>query len=226
MHSFLNLEPVHCFIPSASCCFLTCIQGSQEVGKLVWHFHLFKNFPQFVVIHTVKGFSIVNKAEVDVFLELPCFFYDPVDVGDLISDSSAFLNPAWTFGISWFTYYWSLAWRILSITLLVCEMSAVYSSLSILWHCPSLRSGLHGGSEVKASAWKAEDPGSILGSEKIPWRRQWQPAPVLLCRESHGGRSLVGYSPWGCKESDMTERLHYTTTLLCEFKVLKGLFSW
>ena len=63
---------------------LTCIQVSQEAGQVVWHSHLFKNFPQFVVIHTVKGFDIVNKAEVDVFLELSCFFDDPRDVGNLI----------------------------------------------------------------------------------------------------------------------------------------------
>ena len=66
------------------------MQISQETGQLVWYSHLFKNFPQFVVIHTVKGFGVVNKAEVDVFLELSCFFYDPVDVGNLISGSSAF----------------------------------------------------------------------------------------------------------------------------------------
>ena len=57
---------------------------------MVWYSHLFQNFPQFTVIHTVKGFGIVNKAEVDVFLEFSCFFYDPADVGNLISDSSAF----------------------------------------------------------------------------------------------------------------------------------------
>ena len=57
---------------------------------MVWYSYLLKNFPQFVVIHTVKGFRIVNKAEVDVFLELSCFFHDPADVGDLISGSSAF----------------------------------------------------------------------------------------------------------------------------------------
>ena len=57
---------------------------------MVWHSHLFKNFPEFVVIHTVKGFSIVNEAEVDVFLEFSCYFYDPIDVGNLISGSSAF----------------------------------------------------------------------------------------------------------------------------------------
>ena len=57
---------------------------------MVWYSHLFKKFPEFAVIHTVKGFGVVNKAEVDVFLELPCFFNDPVDVGSLISGSSAF----------------------------------------------------------------------------------------------------------------------------------------
>ena len=75
---------------SSYCCFLTCIQVSQNAGRVDWHSHLFKNFPQFVVIHTVKGFSIANEAEVDVLLEFPCFFYDPTDVGNLISGSSAF----------------------------------------------------------------------------------------------------------------------------------------
>ena len=69
---------------------LICIQISQEAGQVVWYFHRFKSFPQFVVIHTVKGFGIVNKAEVDVFLELCHFFNDPADVGNLISGSSAF----------------------------------------------------------------------------------------------------------------------------------------
>ena len=61
---------------------------SQEAGKVVWYHHLFKNFTQFIVIHTVKGFGIVNKAEVDVFLEFSCFFYDPTDVGNLISGAN------------------------------------------------------------------------------------------------------------------------------------------
>ena len=72
---------------SSNCCFLTCIQVSQEAGQVVWCSHLFQNFPQFIVIHTVKGFGIVNKA--DVFLELSCFFDDLADVGNLISGSSA-----------------------------------------------------------------------------------------------------------------------------------------
>ena len=59
---------------SSNCCFLTCIQVSQEAGQVVWYAHLFQNFPQFIVIHTVKGFGIVNKAELDLFLELSCFF--------------------------------------------------------------------------------------------------------------------------------------------------------
>ena len=75
---------------SSNCCFLTCMQITQEAGQVVWYSHIFKNFPQFTVIHTVKGFGIVNKSEVDVFLELSCFFYDPTDVGNLTSGSSAF----------------------------------------------------------------------------------------------------------------------------------------
>jgi len=75
---------------SSNCCLLTCIQVSQEAGQVVWYSHLFQNFPQFIVIHTVKGFGLVNKAEIDVFLELSYFFNDPVDVGNLISGSSAF----------------------------------------------------------------------------------------------------------------------------------------
>ena len=72
------------------CCFLICTQISQEAGKVVWHSHIFKNFPQIIVIYTVKVFSVVNKAEVDVFLESSCFFCDPTDTGNLISGSSAF----------------------------------------------------------------------------------------------------------------------------------------
>src|SRR5574340_451051 len=75
---------------SFNCCFLTCIEISQEAGQVVWYSLLLQNFPQFIVNHTVKSFGIVNKAEIDVFLELSCFFHDPADVGNLISGSSAF----------------------------------------------------------------------------------------------------------------------------------------
>ena len=75
---------------SSNCCFLTCIQISQEAGQVVWYSQLFQNFPQFIVIHTVKGFIIVNKAEIDVFMELSSFFDDLSDFGNLISASSVF----------------------------------------------------------------------------------------------------------------------------------------
>ena len=94
MHSFYDLEPVCSSMSSSNCCFLTCIQISGEAGQVVWYFHLLNNFPQFIVIHTVKGFGIVNKAEIDVFLELSHFFDDPTEVGNLISGSSAFYKSS------------------------------------------------------------------------------------------------------------------------------------
>ena len=97
-----NLEPVCCSMSGSNWCFLTCIQISQEASQVVWYSHLVKNFPHFVVIHTVKSFGIVNKAEADVFLELSCFFDDPVDVGNLISGSSAFSKSSlniWKFSV-------------------------------------------------------------------------------------------------------------------------------
>ena len=120
------------------CCFLTCIQIFQEVDQVVWYSHLLKNFPQFIVIHTVKGFGVVNEAEVDVFLKFPCFFYDPGDVGNLISGSSAFSESSlclWKFlvcvllkpSLKDFEHYLASMWN-----------EALYSSLNILWHCPSL----------------------------------------------------------------------------------------
>ena len=105
----------------SNCCFLTHIQVSQEAGQVVWYSHLFQNLPQFVVIHTVKGFAIVNKAETDVFLELACFFNDPADVGNLISGSSAFSQSSlniWKFrvhvllkpGLENFEHYFDSLW--------------------------------------------------------------------------------------------------------------------
>ena len=102
MNSFSYLEPVCCSMSSSNCCFLTCIQVSQEAGQEVWYSHLFQNFPQFLVVHTVKGFGIANKAEIDDFLELSCFFDDPTDVVNVISGSSAFSKTSlniWTFTV-------------------------------------------------------------------------------------------------------------------------------
>ena len=146
MYSFSYLEPVCCSMPSSNCCFLTCIQVSQEADQVFWYSHLFQNFPQFVVIHTVKGFGIVNKPEIDLFIELSSFFHDPVDVGNLIS-GFPFLKPALTSGSSWFMYCWSLSWRVLIyiqqlyihihiyITAIVCVYIYIYT------HTHSVHSG-------------------------------------------------------------------------------------
>ena len=99
------------------------MQISQEAGQVVWYSHLFQNFPRFIVIHTVKGFGIVNKAEIDVFLELPCFFDNPVDVDILISGSSAILKSSlniWKFtvhvllksGLENFEHYVARVWDV------------------------------------------------------------------------------------------------------------------
>ena len=98
MYSFPSLEPVCCSMSSSNCCFFTCIQISQEAGQVVCYSHILNNLPLFVMTHRVKGFAVVNKAEVDVFfLELSCFFYDPVDAGNLISGFSAFSKSSLNF---------------------------------------------------------------------------------------------------------------------------------
>ena len=100
MYSFFYFESANCSISSSNCCYLTCIQVSQEAGKVVLYSHLFKNFPQFVLIHTVESFGVVKEAEIDLFLEFPCFLSDPTNVGSLISGSSAFSKSSlyiWNF---------------------------------------------------------------------------------------------------------------------------------
>ena len=117
--------PVCCSMSSSNFCFLSCIQVSLEAGKVVWYSHLFKNFPQIVVIHTVKGFSIVNEEEVHVFLEFVCFFYDPTNVVNLISGSSAFSKSSlniWKFSVH---ILLKPGLENLSITLLACDMTAI-----------------------------------------------------------------------------------------------------
>ena len=126
-------------MPSSNCCFLTCIQISQEAGQVVWYSHLFKNFPQFVVIHTVKGFGVVNKVEVDVFLELSCFFGNPTDVGNLISGSSAFYKSSlniWNFmahvllkpGLENFEHYFASVWDECN-----CVVVWAFFGIAFLW---------------------------------------------------------------------------------------------
>ena len=139
MYSFPHLETVCCFIFSSSCCFLTCMQIFQEAGQVVWYSHLFQNFPQFVVIHTVKGFGIVDKAEVDVFLELSCFFDDPADVGNLISGFFAFSKSSlniWEFmvhlllkpGLENFDHYFASVWDECN-----CAVVWAFFGIAFLW---------------------------------------------------------------------------------------------
>ena len=123
----------------SNCCFLTYIQISQEAGQVVWYSHLFKNFPQFVMIHIVKGFSVVNEAEVDVFLELSCFYYDPKDVGNLIFGSSAFSKSSlniWKFlvhillkpSLGNFEYYFASVWDEC-----FCVVVWTFFGIAVLW---------------------------------------------------------------------------------------------
>ena len=132
----------------SKCCFLTCIQISQEIGKVVWYFHLFKNFPQLVVIQTVKGFSVVHEAAVDAFLEFACFFYEPTDVGNLISDSSAFSKSS-------LNIYWFLVHVLLKPSLENFE----HSFASMIF--PS-------GSAGKESSCSGGDLGSVSGLGRSP----------------------------------------------------------
>ena len=125
----------------SNCCLLTCIQVSQESGQVVWYSHLLKNCPQFIVIHTVKGFGIVNKAEIDAFLELSCFSDDPADVGNLVSGSSAFsktrlkirkftvhilLKP----GMENFEHYFTSMWDECN-----CAVVWAFFGIAFLWDC-------------------------------------------------------------------------------------------
>ena len=98
-YSFHDLEPVCCSILTSNCFFLTCIQISHQAGQVVWYSQFFKNFPQFVVIHTVKGFGIANKAEVDVSLELSTLLTIRRMLAIWSLVTLPFLNPAWTSGI-------------------------------------------------------------------------------------------------------------------------------
>ena len=139
MYSFSYLEPVCCSMSSFNCCFLTCKQVSQEAGQVVWYSHLLKNFPQFIVIHTVKCFGIVNKAEIDIFLELSSFFDDPEDVGNLISGSSAFSKTSlniWKFmvhvllkpGLENFEHYFTSMWDECN-----CVVVWAFFGIAFLW---------------------------------------------------------------------------------------------
>ena len=146
MYSFPNLEPILCSMSGSNYCFLTWIQIFQEAGKVVWYSHLFKDFSQFVLIHRVKGFNVVNETDVDVLLEFSCFFYDPTDVDNLISGSSAFSKSSlniWKFSVhillkpslEKFEHYFASMWDECS-----CAVVWAFSGIVSLWdwneNCP------------------------------------------------------------------------------------------
>ena len=138
MYSFSYLEPVCCSVSSSNCCFLTCIQVSQEACQVVWYSHLFQNYPQFIVIDTVKGFGIVNRAEIEMFFWNSLAF---LMIQWMLAIWSVvplpFLNPAWTSGNSWFIVetWLGVFWTLLCYGVRWVQLC---SSLSILWHCLSL----------------------------------------------------------------------------------------
>ena len=140
LYSFPNLEPVHCCSMSGSnCCFLTCIQISQEAGQVVCS-PISKNFPQFVVIHTARGFDVVSDSEVDVFLEFFCFLMIQWMLEILSLVSLPFLNPAWTSGSSQFTvllkpclknfeHYFASVWDECN-----CVVAWTFFGIAFLWN--------------------------------------------------------------------------------------------
>ena len=170
MYSFYYLEPVCCSLSGSNCCFLTCTQVSQEVGQVVWFSHLFKNFPHFIVIHTVKGFGIVKKVEIDVYLKLSCFSDDPADAGNLISGSSAFSKTSlniWKFmvhvllkpGLENFNYndskliVWSL--NYFCTKLILSEVKVKWNLLSHIWLCDLMDYTVHGILQARMLEWVA-----------------------------------------------------------------------
>ena len=169
---------------SSNCCSLTCIQISQEAGQVVWHSHHCWNFLQFVVIHIVKGFGIVNKAEIAVFLELSCFFNDPRNVGNLISVSSAFYKSSlniWKFtvnillnpGLENFEYYFVSVWN-------ECKCAVVWAffGIAFLWN----------------------------GNENWPFPVLWPllSLPNLLARWAHHFQSIILQNLKGFKWNSIT----------------------
>ena len=141
MYSFPNLEPVPYSMSGSNCCFFTCIQISQEAGQVVWYSHLFQNFPQFLVIHTIKGFSIVNESEIDLFLKFSWFFYDSMPVCNLISGTSAFSKTSlniWKFSVHIllkpslenFEHYFASVWNEYN-----CAVVWTFFGMALLWDC-------------------------------------------------------------------------------------------
>ena len=139
MYLFPNLEPVFYSTSSSTCCFLTCIQISHDAGQVVWYSHLLKNFPQFVVIYTVKGFGVINKAEIDIFGEFSCFSMTQLTLAIWYLVPLPFLNPAWISGSSPvhillkpglenFEHYFANVWDKRS-----CAVVWIFFGIAFLW---------------------------------------------------------------------------------------------
>ena len=154
---------------SSNCCFLTCIQVSQEAGKVVCYSHLFKNFPQFVEIHTVKGFSILNESEVDAFLEFSCFFCDPTDIDNLISGFSKSSLYIWKSSVHVlvkpsledFEHYFASMWN-------ECDCAVVWTWVNELWEIVRDRdSGV-------LQSMKSQRVGHIWAPEQRWYQETWE----------------------------------------------------
>ena len=195
---------------------------------MVWQSHLFKNFSQFVVIHTLKGFVELSKAGY-VFLEHFRFFNDPMDVGNLISGSPSFSKSSLNIWKCMFHVLLKSCLENFDFTFLVCEISAIVQefeySLALFFFEIEIKTDLFQSCgqcwvfqicwHVECSTFTASSFGfEIVGYDwatslslftSMHWRRKWQPTPVFLPRESQGRQSLVGCRLWGCTESDMTE---------------------
>ena len=157
----------------SNCCFLSCIQASQETNKVVWYSHLFNNFPQLVVIHTFKGFSIVNE-EVDVFSVFPWFFCDPEDDGNLISGLFAFSKSSlniWKFSVH---VLLKPSLKDVEHSLLARELSAIvlwfeHSLAQLVKNLPAMQETC-----IRSLGWQDSlEEGKATHSSILAWRLLW-----------------------------------------------------
>ena len=213
---------------SSNCCLLTCIYVSQEAGQVVWYSHLFQDFPQFIVIHTVKGFGIVNKAERDVFLELSCFFDDPADVGNLISGSSALSKTSsniWKFtvhillkpGLENFEHYLTSVWD-------ECNCAVVWAFFGIAFFGIGMKADLFqscGHCWVFQICWHIECNTFTASSSRIWNSLTGIPLPplalfiVMLSKTHLTLHSRMSGSEWSHHRAYLGREDLFCTVLLC-----------
>ena len=232
MYSFPDLEPVLCSMSSSNCYFSTCIQISQEAGQVVWHSHLFKNFPQFIMIHTVKGFGIVNKAEIDVFLELSCFLMIQQMLAIWSLVPLPFLKPAWMSGSSRFTvhvllkpglenfeHYFTSVWD-------ECNCAVVWAYLALPFFGIGMKTDLFqscGHCWVFQMCWHIECSMFTASSFRIWNSSTGIPSPplalfvVILSKAHFTSHSRMSGSRWVITPSWLSWflRIFFCTVLLC-----------